>query len=164
MELFKSNGHLTDEGLQALIDEKLNELQSLETAEHLGFCDECLVRYTNLLTDNLLLSPEEPLEKPVAKRIKNKKMHVFFKKASTIAAAAVIATGLWSAGLFSSFFSNKTEPSKTTAPVQSSQTIWGSIGHEFSSFFSQFDTRNAEPTQPSPPKNNLPNPTQSKPN
>lgn len=39
-ELFLQTGHLSDEGLQALIDGMLDEMQRLEAAEHLSFCDE----------------------------------------------------------------------------------------------------------------------------
>ena len=58
-ELFLQNGHLSDEGLQALIDGTLDELQRLEAAEHLSFCDECLTRYTALLTGDVLEEPEQ---------------------------------------------------------------------------------------------------------
>ena len=52
-ELFLQTGHLSDEGLQALIDGTLDEMQRLEAAEHLSFCDECLTRYTALLTGDV---------------------------------------------------------------------------------------------------------------
>ena len=47
--LFDAEGHLTDEGLYALRDGTLDELGSLEAAEHLTFCDYCLLRYTKLV-------------------------------------------------------------------------------------------------------------------
>lgn len=47
--LFDAEGHLTDEGLHALQEGRLDELGSLETAEHLTFCDYCLARYTALI-------------------------------------------------------------------------------------------------------------------
>ena len=47
--LFDAEGHLTDEGLHALQDGRLDELGSLEAAEHLTFCDYCLARYTALI-------------------------------------------------------------------------------------------------------------------
>ena len=40
--LFDAEGHLTDEGLHALQESRLDELGSLEAAEHLTFCDYCL--------------------------------------------------------------------------------------------------------------------------
>ena len=40
MNLFLESGHLSGEGLDALIAGTLDELQSLEAAEHLSFCDD----------------------------------------------------------------------------------------------------------------------------
>ena len=48
MELFNKEGHLTDEGLRAVVDGTLDEMGRLEASEHLSFCDSCLVRYTEL--------------------------------------------------------------------------------------------------------------------
>ena len=40
MELFRADGHLTEEALRALAENKpLDELHRLEAAEHLSFCD-----------------------------------------------------------------------------------------------------------------------------
>ena len=44
MELFNKEGHLTDEGLRAVVDGTLDEMGRLEASEHLSFCDSCLVR------------------------------------------------------------------------------------------------------------------------
>lgn len=69
MELFHENGHLTSEGLKALTEGRLDELARLEAAEHLSFCDECLVRYTALLEDAPLAAPKAPLAPGVWQRI-----------------------------------------------------------------------------------------------
>ena len=58
--LFDAEGHLTDEGLHALQDGRLDELGSLEAAEHLTFCDYCLARYTALIE-----SAPEKLKQPM---------------------------------------------------------------------------------------------------
>ena len=50
MELFREDGCLTDEGLQALVGGSLDEWGRLEAAEHLSYCDRCMDRYTALLT------------------------------------------------------------------------------------------------------------------
>ena len=58
MERFRADGHLTDEALLALIrQEEQSELERLEIAEHLAFCDACLQRYTELLAESPLLTP-----------------------------------------------------------------------------------------------------------
>lgn len=48
-KLFDAEGHLTDDGLYALKDGTLDDLGALEAAEHLSFCDYCLLRYTELI-------------------------------------------------------------------------------------------------------------------
>lgn len=72
MELFHENGHLTSEGLKALTEGRLDELARLEAAEHLSFCDECLVRYTALLEDAPLAAPKAPLAPGVWQRIRRR--------------------------------------------------------------------------------------------
>ena len=57
LELFREDGCLTDEGLQALRDGQLDELGRLEAAEHLSYCDKCMDRYTALLTADVLETP-----------------------------------------------------------------------------------------------------------
>ena len=49
MEMFNNDGHLTEQALQSLNTGHLDELCRLEAAEHLSFCDECLLRYTAIL-------------------------------------------------------------------------------------------------------------------
>ena len=58
--LFDAEGHLTDEGLHGLQEGRLDELGSLEAAEHLTFCDYCLARYTALIE-----SAPEKLKQPM---------------------------------------------------------------------------------------------------
>ena len=61
MEIFDRHGHLTDQALEALTGgAPLDELHRLEIAEHLAFCDRCLQRYTERLTDETLLAPPRP--------------------------------------------------------------------------------------------------------
>lgn len=98
--LFRDDGHLTDEGVQAIIKGTLDELQSLEAAEHLSFCDDCLLRYTALLEDDTLLTPQTPIAPPVLSRIRKKAVRVLFNKYTTVAAAAAFALVVWGTGVF----------------------------------------------------------------
>lgn len=98
MELFHDNGHLTSEGLQAIVDETLDEMGRLEAAEHLGFCDDCLVRYTALLTGEVLIAPETPVKEGVMARIKQRVRRILWSKYGTVAAAAVLAVTMFSIG------------------------------------------------------------------
>ena len=50
MNAFDKHGHLTEEALRVLTDGgPLTELERLELAEHLSYCDGCLERYAALL-------------------------------------------------------------------------------------------------------------------
>ena len=56
MRLFNEEGHITDEGFQQLIGGQADELSRLEISEHMDFCDQCVERYSELLTADLLWS------------------------------------------------------------------------------------------------------------
>ena len=102
MELFHNDGHLTDDALKALIDgTELDELARLEISEHLSFCDECVLRYTDLLTDDALMQPPHPTAPGVLERIKKRARMIFFNKYTSIAACAILALTLWVTGVFS---------------------------------------------------------------
>ena len=49
--VFREDGHLSGEALAALArnEDRFGELERLEIAEHLAFCDFCLQRYTMAL-------------------------------------------------------------------------------------------------------------------
>lgn len=100
MELFLENGHLTDEALRAAMDGALDEMGRLEVAEHLSFCDACLVRYTDLLEDDVLLAPAQPLTAGVMERVRRKVVRLVFSRYAAAAAAVVLAVTFWSTGLF----------------------------------------------------------------
>ena len=95
MELFNKEGHLTDEGLRAVVDGTLDEMGRLEASEHLSFCDSCLVRYTELLADDTLLVPEMPLTPTVLARVRRRAVRVFFNRYTRVAAVAAFAVVLW---------------------------------------------------------------------
>lgn len=98
MNLFDMDGHLTDAGLRSIIEGGLDELQSLEASEHLAFCDTCLLRYTALLEADVLVEPEVPLRAGVMKRIRRRGAKIAFSRYATVAAAAVLAMGIWLVG------------------------------------------------------------------
>uniref|UniRef100_S0DDB0 Zinc-finger domain-containing protein n=1 Tax=termite gut metagenome TaxID=433724 RepID=S0DDB0_9ZZZZ len=99
MELFWNDGHLSDEGLQAIANGQLDELQSLEASEHLSFCDACLGRYLGVLEGTLLLEPERPLKESVLRRIQRKGRAILFSRYATVAAAAALVLAVWGTGV-----------------------------------------------------------------
>lgn len=101
MELFDHNGHLTDGALKALIEnQELPELSRLEISEHLSYCDECLMRYTDLLTGDVLITPENSCEKTIWQKIRMRVFRVLTSRYATAAAAIAIVFSLWGGGVF----------------------------------------------------------------
>ena len=97
MERFRPDGHLTDEALAALAGSmELDELARLEMAEHLAYCDECLQRYTDLLADVPLLSPDHSCRESLWVRIRMRTIRLVTSRYATAAAAVALAlTVLW---------------------------------------------------------------------
>ena len=62
MELFREDGCMTDAGFRAMMDGQLDELGRLEAAEHLSYCDQCMDRYTALLTADALETPPRSVQ------------------------------------------------------------------------------------------------------
>ena len=102
MDIFRHDGHLTDEALAALVTGKpLDETARLEMAEHLAFCDLCLQRYTDALAGVELLIPEQSCRESLWRRIRARAARLFLNRYATAAAAVALAlTMLWgSAGV-----------------------------------------------------------------
>jgi len=92
MEVFRADGHLTDEALLLLIQEGVpEELTRLEIAEHLAFCGECLERYTRLLDAAPLLTPARSCERSLWARIRARAIQAFTSRYATAAAAATFS-------------------------------------------------------------------------
>ena len=100
--LFDDRGHLTGAGLNAMENGSLDELGSLEAAEHLSFCDACLNRYTNWLEamPQALLSPARDIAPQVQNLLRMRSIRVFTNKYVSIAAAVILAFALWNFGVF----------------------------------------------------------------
>ena len=102
MDIFRHDGHLTDQALAALAaGEPLDETARLEIAEHLAFCDLCLQRYTDALAGMELLTPEQSCRESLWRRIRARAARLFLNRYATAAAAVALAlTMLWgSAGV-----------------------------------------------------------------
>ena len=101
MELFREDGCLSDEGLSAIVEGRLDELGRLEAAEHLAYCDLCLQRYTDALAGTELLTPERSCQENLWRRIRARAARLFLNRYAAAAAAVALAlTMLWgSAGV-----------------------------------------------------------------
>lgn len=100
MDVFREDGHLTEEALRALsLGEDLEELERLELAEHLAFCDLCLERYTALLAGAELLVPERSCQETLWKRIRSRAIRLVVNRYAAAAAAVGLAlTVVWGSG------------------------------------------------------------------
>lgn len=98
MELFGTDGHLTQAGLEALVANELDEMGRLEAAEHLSFCDSCLVVYTELLCDDSLMTPKKELKPGIMRRLRQKAGRVMWSRYGTAVAAAALALVMWGVG------------------------------------------------------------------
>ena len=97
MELFDPAGHLTGGALLALAHEEVpDELARLEMAEHLAYCDQCLHRYTDLLTKTPLLTPAHSCRESLWRRVRARTLRLLTSRYATAAAAVALAlTVLW---------------------------------------------------------------------
>ena len=101
-DLFDKAGHLTGAGLDAMQDGRLDELGSLEAAEHISFCNVCLNRYTNWLetVPQALLTPAHDLTPQVQNLLKMRSIRVLTNRYVSVAAAIILAFALWNFGAF----------------------------------------------------------------
>ena len=95
--LFDPDGHLTDGGLYALKDGTLDDLGALEAAEHLSFCDYCLLRYTALVdtAPACLQTPMRDLIPQVQNLMRLRRFRLLTNRYVSAAAAVVLAFALW---------------------------------------------------------------------
>ena len=96
--VFREDGHLSSRALEALArnGDCFSELERLEIAEHLAFCDDCLQRYTLALEDGALLVPERSCQQALRSRIRSRAIRLVTSRYATAAAAVALAlTVLW---------------------------------------------------------------------
>ena len=91
MELFREDGCMTDAGFRAMMDGQLDELGRLEAAEHLSYCDQCMDRYTVLLTADALETPPKSMQGAVMGTIWARLMQNTYGRAAVAGVAAVLA-------------------------------------------------------------------------
>ncbi len=120
--LFDTAGCLPPSGLEALRDDRLDELGRLEAAEHLTFCDRCLARYTALLESIQLSAPMRDLIPQVQALMRLRTFRIMTNRYVSVAAAIALALALWRFGLFGAAPAaapqEKTEPRQNTSISQ----------------------------------------------
>ena len=98
-KLFDAEGHLTDEGLYALKDGTLDDLGALEAAEHLSFCDYCLLRYTAMIeaAPDCMKQPMRDLIPQVQNLMRLRSFRIMTNRYVSAAAAVVLGFVMWGA-------------------------------------------------------------------
>lgn len=100
MEIFRHDGHLTDEAFSALVTgAPLDETARLELAEHLAYCDLCLQRYTGAMAGAPLLVPERSCQESLWRQIRARTVQMFTSRYAAAVAGVVLAlTLVWGSG------------------------------------------------------------------
>lgn len=113
--LFDADGHLTDDGLYALKDGTLDDLGALEAAEHLSFCDYCLLRYTALIdaAPACLQQPMRDLIPQVQNLMRLRRFRIMTNRYVSAAAAVILCFMLWG---FTSFGASQRMAQHTVQP------------------------------------------------
>ena len=102
-KLFDAEGHLTDEGLYAIKDGTLDDLGALEAAEHLSFCDYCLLRYTAMIdaAPDCMKQPMRDLIPQVQSLMRLRSFRIMTNRYVSAAAAVVLGFVMWGAVILS---------------------------------------------------------------
>ena len=109
--------HLNDVLLVRLISGEATETERFSCAEHLSICDRCLKKYTRLLTDEICLTPPDPIAPRVKHALRKRVADNAFRRCTAAAAAILLAMGLWLTDAFTFLVPGKDPPS-LSAPVQ----------------------------------------------
>ncbi len=118
MELFREDGCFSEEGLDALLTDQLDELGRLEAAEHLAYCDRCMDRYTERLTADIVQEPPQAVRGPVMTSIWVRLMQNTYGRTAVASVAAVLALTMWRNGIFVQILQSR-EQIKTWMPSTS---------------------------------------------
>ena len=141
-QLFDSQGHLTEQAFQGLMQGSLSEYERLKTAEHMAQCDRCVLHYTQLLCadEGELMAPPVPQADGVFLRIKRRLRQSALSRYGKVTIAASLALVLWTVGAFQ--MRTPLDQSKMTQGLQNvSQNISAHTNHwmeQFSNGFSNF--------------------------
>ncbi len=148
--LFDEDGHLTGYAIKRLCQADLDELAALEAAEHLAYCDRCLLKYTSALEKTTLMSPQRSIATEVLAKIRQETRRLFFNRYATVAVAACLAMAFWIGGVFTPQVTPEeseiwqTVAESTAALQESTQELSQRISGNLSRFFqdiSSFDLK-----------------------
>lgn len=137
-KLFDKEGHLTEDGLYALKDGTLDDLGALEAAEHLSFCDYCLLRYTQLIdaAPACLQEPMRDLIPQVQSLMRLRRFRIMTNRYVSAAAAVVLAFMLWG---FASLGSNQQMAARSVQAREPRMSFGQWLDTTVSGFYNSLD-------------------------
>lgn len=139
-KLFDAEGHLTDEGLYALKDGTLDDLGALEAAEHLSFCDRCLLRYTAMIdaAPECLQQPMRDLIPQVQALMRLRRFRIMTNRYVSTAVAAGLAFVLWNVSLIASPKMQSAETARPMPQATFGQKVNAAVGSFYQSLNDTF--------------------------
>lgn len=138
-KLFDAEGHLTDEGLYAIKDGTLDDLGALEAAEHLSFCDYCLLRYTAMIdaAPDCMKQPMRDLIPQVQSLMRLRSFRIMTNRYVSAAAAVVLGFVLW--GAVSMFGVPNTAMLAQQQPTARQERFGAKVSTAVSGFYKSLD-------------------------
>lgn len=133
-ELFDKEGHLTDNAFAMLADNKLDELQRLEIAEHNSLCDKCLDRYITYVEKSEVITPSEIMKKRILNKISFDTKKFYLNQYISVTISACFAMLFWITGAFS-VSNNYKLISFTNGFAQKTVEITQNISNKFNQTF-----------------------------
>lgn len=134
-ELFDKEGHLTDTAFVLLDNNKLDDLQRLEIAEHNSFCDKCLDRYISYVEKSELMTPSELMKKKIENKIFVINKKLCLNQYISIAIAACFTMLFWVTGAFNISYGNHNLVNLTSNFTQKTVEITQGISDKFNEAF-----------------------------
>lgn len=107
--VFNRDGHISDKGLWLLTAGDPDALCCYELSEHLDYCDQCVDRYSMLLTENALMVPPKEMARPVMAKVRRRNILFLTKRAIKVCTAASLTLVIWYGGLFGDGLTARTE-------------------------------------------------------
>lgn len=138
----EKSGHLTDFALEQIIHGEPDELQRLEVAEHLSFCDHCLERYTAAMEEAPLMAPGQLFAPSVLRALRKKVARLTANRYFMAGMSACIALAFWVVGVFDvpGRVAQRKEDQQPRPPFSFSQ-VMDEAYTGISEFFAKIDLR-----------------------
>ena len=118
MELFREDGCLTDEGLQALVEGRLDELGGLASAGPRSYFTNFRARSTARLPCDRRGEPPRDLSPPLRRAVWVHLMTSVYGRVAVASVAAVLALSIWRSGSLTLILDRNASALETYGPEQ----------------------------------------------